>query len=160
MPKFFSSWERVELGAVTKIRSPCRSTKLPSGATASPARTTAHTSTRHLVTLLKLESATSFKGLSLPILSSTSSVRPLAKVSRRKKPGYFKSRSISKAACRSGLTVKDRGNTWGIVSTCWAYSGVRIRAMVWSLSFIPWAVIQHSRFSSSSPVAAISKSAS
>ena len=142
------------------MRSPSRKTKLPLGVTDSPLRKTAHTSTRDLTTLFIALKATLCSLLPASMRNSTISARPFAKVSLRRKPGYFSRRSISTAACFSGLKVKERANTSRIANICSVYSGLRIRAMVCRFGFIPWAVVQQSRFTSSALVAAIKRSAS
>ena len=76
-----------------------------------PLRNTAQTSTRQLTMLFMSLRATLHSLLVLSMRSSTISIRPLAKVSRFKKPGYCKRYAISWAACFSGLMVMDRPNT-------------------------------------------------
>ncbi len=151
---------RFSVGAVTKIRSPSRSTKSPPGVTALPPRSTAHTSTRHL-TMPDISASGILHSL-LPgsMRSSTICTLPLAKVSRRRKPGNFSSRSISTAACCSGFTAIDRAKIFCMEKICSLYSGLRMRAMVCSFGLMPWAVVQQSRFTSSAFVTAISRSAS
>ena len=63
--------------------------------------------------------------------SSTISTRPLAKESRFKKEGNWSSRKISLAAVRSGLIIMLRPSSSFIRYSCWKYSGLRTRAMVW-----------------------------
>ena len=124
----------------------------------SPPRTTAHTSTLQPVTRSIWCRGVPSSFFAPPVSRiSTSSTTPLAKRSRRRKPGYFKSLSISAAVLRSGFTVSDRANRSRLLCTVSEYSGVRMRAIVCRLSFMPCAVMQHKRFVSSEPVAAISR---
>ena len=159
MPRFFSRVVRFSDRAVMNSRSPSRNVKSPPGVVAVPPRSTAQTRTLHLTMDRRSASFTLHSLLLASTRSSTISVRPLAKVSRRRKPGYFSSRSISVAAWFSGLMSMDRPKRSRILKICSVYSGFRTRAMVCSFGFMEWAVVQHNRLISSAPVAAISRSA-
>ena len=160
MPRFFSNVVRFSERAVMNSRSPSRSMKSPPGVMAWPPRSTAQTSTLQRM-IFGMSTRRTLRSLLLASTrSSTISVRPLAKVSLRRKPGYFSSRSISVAAWFSGLMSMDRPKVSRILKICSVYSGFRTRAMVWSFWFMAWAVVQQSRFTSSAPVAAMSRSAS
>ena len=93
-----SSMERYDVMAV---HGNCASMAVPS-------RRTAQTSTRHLTMLARSMRETSRSLLSSSTRSSTISVRPLAKMSRRRKPGNCSRRWIYLAACFSGLIAMDR----------------------------------------------------
>ena len=83
----------------------------------SPPRVTAHTSTLQFTASTRLFSATLHSLLPGSTRSSTISMRPLAKGSRFKKPGYLSRRSISMAACFSGFTDMESASRSRILYT-------------------------------------------
>ena len=102
-----------------------------------------------------MPSSTLFSGT----FSPTSSTRPLAKGSICNADGKRSRREISWAAADSGVTAILSPSSSFKRLICAKYSGLRTRAMVClAPSFFP--MRQHSIFTSSAEVAAMSKSAS
>ncbi len=153
LEKKLRAWEG---SAMTLAVSPACSTKEPPGMTTSPRRCTAQTRTSAFTRLPSSVREQLSRMEPCGITNCRSSTLPLAKVSILMAEGKRRSLEISDAAARSGLIVMDRPSSSRMYPISSLYRGFRTLATVLqSPAFL--AKRQHSRFSSSESVTAMSR---